>query len=238
MSQHNEKSRLGSLLIKKGLITQTQLDATLLSQITSGLRLGEALIEQGMLSERQLHKALKKQSRHRLWATIIAVVLGPMSYGAMASQSSASQDELFSSSQMKGYNGLTPMGDLELASIDGQQGFLSAQSSLNTLVNSSKNQEQIDSHKLESLDYLASLLNPITSMIDADISIKGVKNNPQKQTRLHADGSIELALPSKIEEIAFRNLRIKGDQPGRTLGDVIISNIRFSEQSSVRVRLH
>lgn len=237
MTEHNQKSRLGSLLINKGLITQEQLDCALKSQLTNGLRLGEALIQQGMLTQRQLNKALKKQNRHRLWATVIAMLLGPMSFGAFASQSASSESDTASSSQMSQYQGLKALDDAELASIDGQ-GLQSTQAALAALINQAKGEATNDTHKLGALDELATLLNPIASLLDADISIKGVKQNASKQTTIHSDGSIELALPSEIEEIAFRNLRVKGDQSGSSFGDVIVSNIRFSDQSSVRVRVH
>jgi hypothetical protein len=237
MTEHNQKSRLGSLLINKGLITQEQLDCALKSQLTNGLRLGEALIQQGMLTQRQLNKALKKQNRHRLWATVIAMLLGPMSFGAFASQSASSESDTASSSQMSQYQGLKALDDAELASINGQ-GLQSTQAALAALINQAKGEATNDTHKLGALDELATLLNPIASLLDADISIKGVKQNASKQTTIHSDGSIELALPSEIEEIAFRNLRVKGDQSGSSFGDVIVSNIRFSDQSSVRVRVH
>ncbi len=237
MTEPNQKSRLGSLLIRKGLITQAQLDSALKLQITSGLRLGEALIEQGILTERQLQKALKKQSRHRLWAAMIAMILGPMSFGAFASQSTSSASDSASTSQMSDYQGLKALDDSELASIDGQ-GFQSAQDALNALISQAQGADDIDTDKLGALDELATLLNPIASVLDADISVKGVKQNTARHTRIHADGSIELALPTEIEEIAFRNLRVKGDQSGSTFGDVIVSNVRFSDQSSIRIRVH
>jgi hypothetical protein len=236
MTDHNQKSRLGSLLIKKGLISQVQLDSALKSQLTSGLRLGEALIEQGILTERQLQKALKKQSRHRLWAAMIAMLLGPMSFGAFANPTS-SQNESPSASQMNQYQGLKALDDLELANIDGQ-GFQSAQEALNALINQAQGDTEVNTNKLGALDELAILLSPIASVLDADISVKGVKQNTSKHTKLNTDGSIELALPSEIEEIAFRNLRVKGDQSGSTFGDVIVSNVRFSDQSSIRIRIH
>ncbi len=80
MSNATAKSRLGLLLIKKGLITEQQLDDALKVQLTTGKRLGEALIELGMLSERQLQKALKKQSRHRFMAAMMAMIVAIASW--------------------------------------------------------------------------------------------------------------------------------------------------------------
>ena len=73
-----QRSRLGTLLIHKGMITRQQLDEALTLQAQSGMRLGEVLVNNGWLTERQLSKALKKQSRYRLIAAISAVLLGPI----------------------------------------------------------------------------------------------------------------------------------------------------------------
>lgn len=59
-SQQN--SRLGQVLINKGLINRGQLDAAIQLQLTNHKRLGETLIEQGWLTERQLKKALSLNS--------------------------------------------------------------------------------------------------------------------------------------------------------------------------------
>ena len=59
MSDATQKSRLGSLLIRKGLLTQSQLDIALKVQLKTQQRLGEVLVEQGLLTERQLTKETK-----------------------------------------------------------------------------------------------------------------------------------------------------------------------------------
>ena len=61
-----QKSRLGTLLMHKGLITRRQLDEALDLQSTSKLMLGEIMVEKGWITEKQLDKALKGQSRYRL----------------------------------------------------------------------------------------------------------------------------------------------------------------------------
>ena len=74
---NQQKSRLGQILVNKGLITSQQLDAAIKLQLTSNKRLGEVLIEQGLLSRRQLDRALKKQSNLRLAATLVAALMSP-----------------------------------------------------------------------------------------------------------------------------------------------------------------
>lgn len=235
MSDATQKSRLGSLLIKKGLLTQSQLDTALQVQLKTQQRLGEVLVEQGLLTERQLQKALKKQNRTRLVAAFMAMILGPMSFGAFASHSTSSQsDQATASSQVNNYQGLKALDDDMLDDVQGQ-GFQAPHEALNSLMQQVSGEE---TDELGALDEIASLLNPLSSMLDADISVKGVKYNNNKVKQIvHEDGSIELALPSEIEEIAFRDLRVKGASSANTFGDVVISGIKFSDQSSIRIRV-
>ncbi len=238
MSDATQKSRLGSLLIRKGLLTQAQLDTALQVQLKTQQRLGEVLVEQGLLTERQLQKALKKQNRTRLVAAFMAMILGPMSFGAFASHSTNSQsDQATSSSQMNNYQGLKAMDDDALDGVQGQ-GFQAPHEALNSLMAQANGDNSDDLNELGALDEVVSLLNPLSSMLDADITVKGVKYNNEKVKQIiHEDGSIELALPSEIEEIAFRDLRVKGSSSENTFGDVVISGIKFSDQSSIRVRI-
>jgi hypothetical protein len=235
MSDATQKSRLGSLLIRKGLLTQSQLDTALQVQLKTQQRLGEVLVEQGLLTERQLTKALKKQNRKRIVAAFMAMILGPMSFGAFASHSTSSQsDQASAGAQMDNYQGLKALGDDALDDIQGQ-GFQSPNEAFNSLMQQANGEE---GDELGPLDEIASLLNPLSSMLDADITIKGVKYKHSKVKQIiHEDGSIELALPSEIEEIAFRDLRVAGSSSENTFGDVIISGIKFSDQSSIRIRI-
>ncbi len=80
--------RLGSLLIRKGLIQPEQLDAALVYQRDQGLPLGQALIALGHVSQRQINRALRKQSRIRLCAAVVAFIMAPFNW------CHASEDEL------------------------------------------------------------------------------------------------------------------------------------------------
>jgi len=71
--------RLGTLLVEKHLITADQLDSALSFQQENSLPLGQALIELGMITDRQLKRALKKQSRVRLYAACAAFFMAPFS---------------------------------------------------------------------------------------------------------------------------------------------------------------
>lgn len=236
MSKATAKSRLGLLLIRKGLLTEQQLDNALKIQLQTGQRLGEVLVEQGLLTERQLNKALKKQSRYRFVAAFMAMILGPLSFGAFAGQSNSSQtQEASASQQIDQYQGLKALDDSDLDEIQGQ-GFHTPQEALAGIFQEIEGES---TDELGVLDELATILNPISSMMDADISVTGVKYHEGKsQPIIHDDGSIEMALPAEIKQIAFNDLRVKGAPKSQTFGDVVINNIRFSKESSIRVRIH
>ena len=241
MSQAAAKSRLGLLLVRKRLITEQQLDDALKVQLKTSKRLGEVLIEQGILTPKQLQKALKKQSRYRFIAAFIAMILGPMSFGAFASQSNSTQtSDQTSSSQVNHYQGLKALDDDSLADISGQ-GLNSPEQAFSNLLASAQGvavEHENELSELGPLNDLMSALNPISSMFDSDVSIKGVKYNSSKPRQIiNEDGSIEFSLPEEIEEIAFKNMRVKGADTQNSLGDIIISNVRFSDQSSITIRL-
>lgn len=240
MSDTKIKSRLGLLLIRKGLLTQVQLDNALKQQIHTQQRLGEVLIEQGYITERQLNKALKKQSRHRFFAAIMAMILGPMSFGAFAGQTTnQTHDSATQEVQLGEYQGLKALDDSDLDSVQGQ-GFQNPQQAYESLLALAQNPDASDidvENDLGALDELTSLLLPVTSLLDADVSVKGVKYHANNKQIVHEDGSIEMQLPAEIAEIAMRNLRVKGADASRSMGDVVISDIRFSEHSSIRIRI-
>ena len=61
MSAQEKYLKLGELLIKEGIITESQLERAISIQRQEGGRLGEVLIKQGLLKENQLVEALGKQ---------------------------------------------------------------------------------------------------------------------------------------------------------------------------------
>jgi len=239
MTTHNQvaaKSRLGLLLLNKGLITQAQLDEALREQARTGKRLGEVFIDWQILTERQLNRALKKQSRYRLVAAFVAMLLGPMSFGAFASSNSTQTTAATSTElQAQSYQGLKALSDDALADITGQGQTLNE--AFQGILDEAQGQAS-DEHDLGVLDDIATVLNPLSQMLDADVTVKGVKyhDNKPRQT-VNEDGSIDMSLPSEIEEIAFRNLRVKGSESGGGFGDIVISGVRFSPESNIRVQI-
>lgn len=110
-------SRLGQILVNKGLITPQQLDAAIKMQLTSKLRLGEVLVAQGLLTQKQLLKALRKQSNLRLAATLVAALMSPLQ---LASADIQRLQPPASISRQETPQGLLPLTDLEMSNVSAQ----------------------------------------------------------------------------------------------------------------------
>lgn len=231
--QRAAKSRLGLLLIRKGLITPEQLDLALKEQSRSGLRLGEVLVSWGMVTERQINRALKRQSRYRLIAAVAAVLLGPIQPFMSFAWGSTTADKI---EQLEGdYASLRALGDDEMAGVTGQADNR-LMANFDNMVQELKG-EKSDDNGLGPLDDLAALAMPFSSVLDADVTVSGVHYDASKPKQtLNADGSITVALPSQIEEISFKNVRVMGSS-GPAFGDLIVSNIQFSPESSMTIRI-
>jgi hypothetical protein len=64
-SNQKLKTRLGDLLVERGLITQDQLLLAIQEQKTNQLQIGEILVKNGWISNRQIRKTLRVQSKLR-----------------------------------------------------------------------------------------------------------------------------------------------------------------------------
>lgn len=119
-----EKSRLGELLVNKGLITNAQLDLALQEQRASGVRLGEVLMAKGWISERQLNRALTRQKSYRYAIAFAAAVSAPLTpILAMASpveESARVELSVASTPSHHAESGLSPLNDDDLAQVTGQ----------------------------------------------------------------------------------------------------------------------
>ena len=64
-SNQRQKTRLGDLLVERGLISEEQLLLAIQEQKTSALQLGEILVNKGWISKRHIRKTLRIQSKIR-----------------------------------------------------------------------------------------------------------------------------------------------------------------------------
>jgi hypothetical protein len=230
-----QKSRLGLLLINKGLITRTQLDQALRLQSETGMRLGEVLVDQGWISERQLNRSLKKQTRYRYAAAFAALLLGPIQpFMASASMDKdpISTEQVIEKKDRSLSSGLTAMSDADMGDITAQgvsNNIATVQDILANTLDTSDNGEN-------TLETLGNLLMPATDLLDADVEMTDVTYADGPRTQLNADGSIAVALPSHIGQLAFKNVRVQG-ATGESLGDLYLKDIDLSNVD-VTIRLH
>ncbi len=223
---NNQKSRLGQLLIDKGLISSAQLDSAIKLQLTSGKRLGEILIEQGLVSERQLAKALKKQTSLRLTATLVAALLSPFQ---MASADIQRQQAPSSLSHQQLPRGMQALSDAQMSGVNAQ-GLNEALQGIFAQAGSGDG--------LGTVGQLAKLVLPVLNSLEAETTLHDVQYDTSKLTSvINPDGSVNVRLPSSIGELRFDNVRVAGANPGQSFGSVVLQDIDLS-QASLKIRLH
>jgi len=221
-SQQN--SRLGQILVTKGLITSHQLDKAIQLQLTNGLRLGETLIQQGWLSERQLGRALKKQNNLRLAATLVAALLSPFQLASADVQRQAPT----SITRHEVPKGLKPLSDREMSDVSAQ-GF---DDTLQELLVSAESGDGVGAIK-----QLSRLVMPVVDSLDAETSLHDVQyDTAHASSSLNPDGSINVRLPSSIGEVRFDNIRVAGAPKTQSMGSLSLQNIDLS-QASLKISL-
>lgn len=224
MSRHIH-SRLGQILINKGLITSTQLDAAIKVQLVSRQRLGEVLIEQGLLTQQQLSKALKKQSNLRLAATLVAALMSPFQ---TVSADIQRLQPTASISRQEIPRGLQPLSDGEMSNVSAQ----GLDEVLQGLFMQAENGDG-----LETIGQLAKLVMPVLNGLEADISTKDVLYDTARvSSTVNPDGSVDVRLPSSIGELRFDNIRVTGAPQGQSFGSLSLNDIDLS-QASLKISL-
>lgn len=223
-----QKSRLGLLLINKGFITRAQLDQALQIQSKTDMRLGEVLVDQGWISERQLNRALKKQSRYRYAAAFAALLLGPIQ--PFMASANIERDPISTEQVVeKKASSLAPMSDSAMGNITAQGVNSNIQDIMNGVTDTSDNGES-------TIETLGNLLMPATDLLDADVEMSNVTYAEGPRTQANADGSINVALPTHIGQLAFKNVRVAGSE-GQHFGDLYIKDIDLSNVN-VTIRMH
>ena len=216
---NTQNSRLGQILVSKGLISAAQLDQAIQLQLRNGLRLGETLIAQGWVSERQVKRALKKQNNLRLAATLVAALLGPFQLASADIQ----RQQAPAISQSHQQRGLKPLSDSEMSDINAQ-GF---DETLQSLFVSAEAGDGVGTMK-----QLARLVLPVVDSLQAETSMKDVVYDTEHMaSSLNPDGSISLRLPSSIGEMRFDNIRVAGAPQSQSMGSLSLQDIDLSQAS-------
>lgn len=222
MPQHSN-SRLGQILISKGLITSAQLDAAIKQQLVSRQRLGEVLLEQGLVTQKQLSKALKKQTNLRLAATLVAALLSPFQ---MASADIQRLQPPSSITRQETPPGMRSLSDSEMSEVSAQ----GLDAALQGLLLQAESGDGVST-----MQQLAKLVMPALESLDAETTLSDVHYDTSKlRSTMNADGSINVNLPSSIGEMRFDNIRVKGAP--ESLGSLQLNNIDLS-QASLKISL-
>lgn len=118
-SNQRQKTRLGDLLLERGLITEAQLLLAIQEQKTSSLQLGEILVSKGWISKRHIRKTLRIQSKIRnailtsilSFSPMILVGCGGSQSQVDSSETVAEQSIATSQGQQNGSNSTLNVGD-------------------------------------------------------------------------------------------------------------------------------
>tara|TARA_B100000446_G_C10497396_1_gene321831 strand:+ start:362 stop:1159 length:798 start_codon:yes stop_codon:yes gene_type:complete len=253
------KSRLGRLLVNRGYITEDQLDEALRLQASKSLMLGEVLLSQGWITEKDLKRTLKHQSRYRYTAAFIALAAAPfqpmLAVAATPMGIPVVNNKVeISAADMGKFSGMQMMDDEEMSGVNAQ-GFGGSIPGISTGISFGKNGDVAGGfmHKYNDDDYeepkdeqiayeitdtvlTMAGLGPISNLIEADISIEGLKHKEGRaQIEILEGGKMKFYMPTEIERISMENIRVKGNTSGATFGSIYISDVKYNPDSSYTI---
>lgn len=235
-----EKSRLGRLLLNRGYLSASQLEEGLRLQRETGQRLGEVFVQCGWVTERELNRVLKHQTRYRNAAALVTMVvlpLQPMISFASGGQSSNDQD-LADAGQMIAEGKFKPMTDQDMAGVAGQGNarIFEQFAQVGSMPDAARGEgaaDASDPDAIEALKLATNVFVPVLNFLDSELTISGVHYRQDvPRFAIRNDGSLELALPERIEQIRMENIRV-GSSP--SMGNITISDVRFQAGSSMTI---
>jgi len=246
MHDAQQRSRLGRLLIERGVITEAQLRLAIERQAATGRRLGETLVELQFATQRQVDSVLRKQHNIRLVASFVAVLMTPLY--AMGASPPRQQTELASMADAAATRakngGMTPLDDDSMAEIAGQgldyaHVLLASQQPGNAQPGGAGAAQQAGQQAgLKALGDLAKALNPLLSMLDYNLTVKGLVYGPNASATLNGDGSLTVNLETSIAEVDLADLRVKGSPAdGPSFGSITMRNVDLSG-TTITIRSH
>jgi hypothetical protein len=90
-----------------------------------------------------------------------------------------------------------------------------------------------DPDAIEALKLATNVFVPVLNFLDSELTISGVHYRQDvPRFAIRNDGSLELALPERIEQIRMENIRV-GSSP--SMGNITISDVRFQAGSSMTI---
>lgn len=239
-AQQLEKSRLGRILVNRGYITDAQLQQALEEQRLSGDKLGEVLVHAGWLTERELHRTLRHQNRYRYAAALTAMVITPLQpMMALASPAPAlpvTTSQTSSQQLRASTTGMQPLSESEMENVVAQgRGTLLANAAALTPIPGTA--DEAEDQALDALEFTARTFIPVMNVLDADVTVSGVTFGPEGPGfSIGEEGAVSLEVPHRIREIRMERIRVDGAPESASMGNLRMSNLRFSSDSSLTIR--
>lgn len=240
-----EKSRLGEILINRGLITPEHLAQALVVQHQTGKRLGEVMIAQGWITESQLRRALTRQRSYRYALALTAAMTAPFApLVSFASQAEDDESQAVMSATL--HDNARPMGRMQPLN-EGEMSAVSGQGLADGVTNLVPSLTQglaesvaaVQEGKQPTFDGLTLVRNVIEALspFEADLKMSDVVyDESQPPVKVDASGFMELRLPKSIGSVVLTNVRVKGTD-GPSFGDMALINMRFNDNNFVRVSI-
>lgn len=235
--QHTQqKHRLGTLAIHRGLVSRQQLNEALLLQAQHGGQLGDILLNKGWLTKPQLNKVLRLQLRIRLFTKINALLKTPVQSFIVnpwiIKEVIATENFTVETTTQA----LIEQEILEASNADENEQLVAENyERLLDVVNNNltANNAPQDSFALETL---LSTLIPGTNLSGANIEFSGAEFEPGPRTTINPDGSLDVQLPTRVKQITLLNVKVSGVE-GEHLGDVVIQDLQFGADTRVKIYL-
>lgn len=258
-----EKSRLGRLLVNRGLITESQLDQALITQAATKTRLGEVLVQKGWVTNSDLDAVLRQQNRTRRLAAFMTLIVTPfVSLPSLATTAVSIpgvkprpiQENI--DAMMPQLSGLQMMSEEEMEGVSAQ-GLFSSRPNLGLQTNQDgisaglynkynddedadddyqQDEEQIAYELADTVLTMAGL-GPISSLIDADVTIEGLRyHEGQSQIEITADGGMKFYMPEGIDKVSMENIRVAGSDDPAIFGHIYMTDVKWAAGSNYTIR--
>lgn len=235
-----EKSRLGRLLVNRGYITDSQLQQALEVQQGSGDRLGAVLVRAGWITERELTRTLRHQNRYRYAAALTAMVVTPLQpLTALASPAPAlptAAPQAAGQQMRASESGMQPLSEDEMGHVVAQ-GREDLGTNIAALEEAPGNAGEAEDQALDALEMTARAFVPVINALDADVTVSGVAFGPGGPGfSIGEEGAVNLSMPHRISEIRMEKIRVEGAPESASMGNITMSDLQFSHDSSLTVR--
>ncbi|MEN9456293.1 MAG: hypothetical protein RL210_1812, partial [Pseudomonadota bacterium] len=119
IQRSHERSRLGRLLLEKGIISEEQLSKAIEQQKITGQKLGEVLTGWNLATQRQINGLLRRQRNLRMAAAVATALLGPLQAFA-ASPAPVTQVSSTQSAANQRGEGLQALSEEEMGDVSAQ----------------------------------------------------------------------------------------------------------------------